>query len=115
MTYKLELERGRTYSKSMRRKSNGAATDLTGKTLVFHLRKDGAKTDYLTLSTDATGGNPNGSRLQYTNQAGGEFSLTLTDEETAAMRFDAGFYSFSLEYAGAKYDAGGGRVTVKDA
>lgn len=112
MSYILKLQRGRTYDKTMTRKAGGVAVDLTGKTLVFHLRKGISNTDYLTLSTDDLTANVNGSSLQYISQSGGTFRLILTDEETALMRFGRGFYSFSLEYGGAKFDEAGGRVTV---
>ncbi len=112
MAYTIKLERDRTFEKPMVYKADGIAVNLTGKEVVFHLREVGADIDYLTLSTSDASANVNGSRLVYTNQIGGAFSLLLTDEETMLLAFNTGTYSFSLEYLGRKDDLGGGKVTI---
>ncbi len=115
MAYTLKLERDRTFEKTLTYKAGGAGVNLTGKEIVFHVRKNESKNDYLTISTADIAPNGFGSRIAYTNQSAGVFSLLLTDEETKLMRFDAGFYSFSLEYDGRKDDLSGGRLTVSNA
>ncbi len=112
MAYTIKLERDRTFEKPMTYKANGVVVNLTGKEIVFHLREVNSDIDYLTLSTAAVAANVNGSRLIYTNQTGGAFSLLLTDEETNLLAFSTGTYSFSLEYSGRKDDLGGGKVTI---
>ncbi len=114
MAYTMELERDRTFEKAMTFKANDVVVNLAGKVIVFHLRKVGAKVDFLTLSTSDTEANPNGSRLVYTNQTGGAFSLLLTDEETKLLTFDSGTFSLSLEYSGRKDDLGGGKVKISN-
>ncbi|HXG83177.1 MAG TPA: hypothetical protein VNI84_04030 [Pyrinomonadaceae bacterium] len=114
MAYTIKLERDRTFEKTLTYKAGGVGVNLTGKEIVFHVRKNESKTDYLTISTADIAANVNGSRLIYTNRTGGAFSLLLTDEETKLMRFDQGFYSFSLEYGGRKDDLSGGRLNVSN-
>jgi len=106
-----EIDKGFTFDPkcSFAEEATGAVVNLTGKSIRFRLRCGGVSLTLLSGSPPTL----NGSNVTITNAALGEFTLLLTDEETALFNPDAGAsYDFGLVDGTNIYKIGSGPVKV---
>jgi hypothetical protein len=81
----IPITAGVTFRAKITISSAGVPTNLTGKTLVFHVLKRDADTDIFAFAVDAAA-NDNGSRFFITNATGGETRIKIADEDTLFLR-----------------------------
>lgn len=80
----IQLKQGDDYTSTLTMTADGVAVDITGATVVWHLRLLGATTDALAVT------------LVPLIAASGTATLTLTDTQTAAL-VPTSAYSYELE------------------
>lgn len=101
--YDFNITKGFTFSRSFKyRKQDGTAINLTGRVITFNLKQDSLLTFNSASSPTASG-----SKVFVTNAANGEFSLLLTDEETANLLEKEGRWWFSISGTSEVEDVGG--------
>jgi hypothetical protein len=94
-TYPITIYRGISLSIPFTYKqSDGTPIDLTGKEIVFKLRFDEVVTTYNSAP------NSYGSAVTITDDVNGEFTVLVTDEETAVMEINSGRWWLELHDAG---------------
>lgn len=107
----LTFYRGVTINLSFTYKADGIGVNLSGQTVVFHIRKTGKRINFLDVSSEGSG-TLLGSTLTITNVVGGTFTIHVTDEDTSLMKFDEGTWWITLESGGNKKLIGRGAITV---
>jgi hypothetical protein len=89
----LVILQGSTFKRIIRlTDATPAAIDLTGCTARMHIRQTISDTETLIELTEANG------RATITDEAGGEITLLIEDEDTAALDFTKGVYDLEIEY-----------------
>jgi hypothetical protein len=96
-----EILQGVTFTRTFSYYTPGTpnvAVDLTGQSLRLEMRDDDGFVKFTLDSVD--GANANGSILDITDDDGGLFSLTITDEDTARITNSTGQWWIGLNNAG---------------
>lgn len=95
----LVILQGATFKRILRlTDATPAAIDLTGSTARMHIRQTIADTTALIELTESNG------RATVTDAAGGEVTLLISDEDTAALDFAKGVYDLEIEYSDGTVD-----------
>lgn len=100
----LFIEQGATFSKHVQLSTGGTVDDggtpvsLVGATVRMHIRKNfkAAEAFFELTSTAST---PGTTDIYVTNATDGEFDITITDEDTAAIEWASAVYDLEVEFS----------------
>jgi hypothetical protein len=107
----LQIKRGVTFSANITISSAGVASNLTGKTLIFHVVKKGTGKDLFALST-ADAANENGSRFYFTAAQAGALKIKIADEDTLIFKLEAYTWWIELSESGDKSELAAGTFKI---
>lgn len=99
-TLNITIEQGATFIMPVQLSTGGLVSEggtpvnLTGCSIRMHIRKRITDTNPLLALTTGTG------EISITSAATGQFTVTITDEVTAAITWTAGVYDLEVETAG---------------
>lgn len=108
--YNFEIEKGATFSRTFTYKDpSDVAIDLTGAVIKMQIRDNyTSETAAVNIDSDTLGG------ITIADPATGEFVITITDEQTAAIPFAQGVYDIEIHYGNGSVERVlEGRVKVK--
>jgi hypothetical protein len=102
--HNLTIEQGATFQKNCQLSTGGSVEDggtpisLVGAQVRMHIRKN-FRTDEAYFELTSTASSPGTTDIYVTNASAGQFTITITDEDTAAIVWASAVYDLEVEYA----------------